>query len=176
MSPLELNIQGNYTIHRRPERGVLIFNVSSTGPSQTTTTDTVKTTSTELRTLIHSLCPKQPGTHVATPDAAITTFSISSFHTRSWLPEPSNNHEMQTQTQMRSSTKAPEPVRQYSCTVRFEAIFRDMQVLADVAGRISTIPCVEMAPVQWKLTDETTKQLQREIRKEALKGCDREGE
>lgn len=152
MAPLEINVHGSSVLHRHAERGVLSVAVSSEGLSQETVSREVTSTSNQLKKMFNELAPKtESGTPA--PNAPVTVFSMTSFRTRSWIPEDKEGNAL---------------ARQYEASTHFEVIFRDFEKLGDVASTLFTMPHAEIKNTSWRLTDETMESLGSESRKAAM--------
>lgn len=153
MAPLEIHISGTSSVAYRPERGTLAITVKSSGPEQQPVSAEVTNTSNELNKGFKELSPKLE-TGVATPEAAVTTFSSKHLRTWSTTPTDQNNNSLP-------------PI--YHATISFNVVFRDFEKLNEVAGMLASYPKVQIDSVNWDLTEATQKELGSETRKEAIR-------
>jgi uncharacterized protein YggE len=58
--------------------------------------------------------------------------------------------------------------KEHTVTASAEIIFRDMAKLADVSGELAHMPHVSMSGTEWRLTDTTRAELEREARRKAM--------
>ncbi|MCJ1432706.1 hypothetical protein MMC27_002063 [Xylographa pallens] len=158
---LEINVTGASKVSRNAERGVLSIAVSSEGPSQDTVSEAVTSTSNHLRATFRDLSPKTASGE-ATPDAAITIFSMTALTTKTYIPEDRQGN--------------PLPPRLYSANTSFQVIFRDFEKLAEVAGMLFTTPHVSIVSTKWRLTDVTLAGLASETRQMAMRDAVRKAE
>ena len=152
-TPLEVDVRGTSSITRLPERAVLSINVASEGPSQEVVSQEVSSTCNELKQSFITLASKT-ATGEAAPEAAITTFSTSSL--RSWSNVPVDYNTKQTLP------------RVYNASSGFEVIFRNFEVLGNVASKLFLMPHVTVNSIGWRLTEMSLQALGAESRKQAM--------
>ncbi|KAJ5167265.1 uncharacterized protein N7482_006046 [Penicillium canariense] len=153
MSPLKISVLGESSISRYPERCVLQVAIRSEGLEQEPVSKDVTLTSNELHRIFTDLSPKTPE-GLASTDAPVTKFSNTLL--RTWSKVPTDEHGK------------PLP-RVYHATSSFEVIFRDFAKVGEVIGKLVKIPKVEIESVDWRLTDQTKKELGSEARKLAMR-------
>ncbi|MCJ1286459.1 hypothetical protein MMC26_005804 [Xylographa opegraphella] len=152
--PLEITVTGASVISRPAERAVLSLTVMSEGPSQSTVSHDVTSTSHDLRATFQALSPKT-ATGDAAPDAAITVFSTTALTTKTWVPDDRHGD--------------PLPARLYAASTRFHVIFRAFATLAEVAGALFATPHVVIESTKWTLTDATLAAVASESRRAAMR-------
>ena len=152
MGNLEIEVRGTSTITRDPERATLSITISSQGLTQETVSEEVSSTFNRLQQSFTELAPKT-STGLATPEAAITTFSTSFLRSWSNVPFDIDGKTMQ---------------RVYHASSGFEVIFRDFKKLGNVASELFLMPHVTVNRIDWRLTDPTMKALGAESRKKSM--------
>ncbi|KAK8055080.1 hypothetical protein PG993_000307 [Apiospora rasikravindrae] len=159
---LKIHVNGTGSVFRTAERGVLHIRVSATDKSQQTASDGVRETSAKLTAHFRAHAPKidgadgRPAPH---PDAGITAFTASSISTDSH-PE----YEW-------ADGKRRDLGLSYRASCEFEVVFRDLQLLADAAGELSSMPRVAIVSTEWRLTAATRAEIEREARKKAIENA-----
>lgn len=152
MASLIIEVTGASRITRAAERGVLHISVASTGKSQDTVSKKVTQTCNKLRETLDTLAPKN-AEGFAEADAPVTQFTMSAFHTNSYVPKNKEGKDLE---------------REYAASTKFTAIFRDFQKLGEVTSSLFRMPHVELDKTEWRLTDATLESLGSESRKAAM--------
>ncbi|KAK8088413.1 hypothetical protein PG997_003374 [Apiospora hydei] len=159
---LKIHVNGNGSVFRTAERGVLNIRVSTTDKSQQTASDGVRETSAKLTAKFRAHAPKTDGADgrpAPHPDAGITAFTASSISTDS-QPE----YEW-------VDGKRRDLGLTYRASCEFEVVFRDLTLLADAAGELSSMPRVSIVSTEWRLTAATRAEIEREARKKAIENA-----
>lgn len=156
MAPLEIILSGSSIISRHAERAVLVVRVSSKDTSQETVSKDVTSTSNKLVRTFKELAPKDEDGN-ATLDAPVTVFSMTSLHTRSWIPSITRNNE---------NVQLP---RQFEASTDLNVIFRDFGKLGEVTSTLFSMPHTTIEETEYILTDRTKENLESESRKAALR-------
>ncbi|KKA20197.1 hypothetical protein T310_5766 [Rasamsonia emersonii CBS 393.64] len=113
----------------------------------------VTSTSNQLQQLLKGLS-KKTETGAVAPDAAVTVFTVGSMRSNSHVPYD-------------YGTRKPGQ-RQYEVSIKIEALFRDFDKFGQICSQLVSTPYVEIASINWRLTDETRKALESEARKLSL--------
>ncbi|ODH48063.1 hypothetical protein GX48_05828 [Paracoccidioides brasiliensis] len=85
MPPLEINVPGECHLNRTAERAVLTVSVSAESPKQEEAAQNATNTVNSLHQLFRELSPKTESGG-ATPEAAVTLFTIGSISSSSMIP------------------------------------------------------------------------------------------
>ncbi|KAK8113856.1 hypothetical protein PG999_005925 [Apiospora kogelbergensis] len=160
---LKIHVDGSGSVFRTAERGVLHIRVSMADKSQNESSDAVRETSASLTARFRTHALKIEGTvdgrPVPHPNAGITAFTASSISTRA---EP----EFEWVDGRRRALDV-----MYRASSDFEVVFRDMQLLADVASELASMPHVSIVSTEWRLTAATRAEIEREARKKAIENA-----
>lgn len=149
MAPLKISLSGHSAMTRQPERSILRFRVTATGPNRENVTKEVTETSNEVNRLFKELSPKaESGETIA--NAPVTAFSSTSLQTQSYTPYK-------------------EKEKCHSATISLTANFQDFVRLNEVVGKLVTYSNVEIQSLEWRLTEATQNALGSESRKEAMR-------
>ncbi len=153
MEPLKIRVNGESSISRLAEQGVLRLTVTSEGTVLATVSKEVVSRSNELSELFKTLSPKADN-GIATDDAAVTQFASTFLRTRSYTPRDKDNMSLP-------------KVYQASMTLRI--VFRDINKLSQVVGQLVTYSNVEINSIDWSLSDATQNALCSQMRREAVR-------
>ncbi|EEH35703.1 hypothetical protein PAAG_00026 [Paracoccidioides lutzii Pb01] len=153
MPTLEINVPGECHLNRTAERAFLTVRVSTESPKQEEAAENATNTVNSLHQLFRELSPKTESGG-ATPEAAVTLFTIGSISTSSAIPLDD-----------KGKTTGP---RKYSAYATISAIFRDFAKLSMVISQLFMMPFVEVERIDWRLTEETIQVLAKEAQKKAL--------
>ncbi|KAL1869087.1 hypothetical protein VTK73DRAFT_3365 [Phialemonium thermophilum] len=156
MAPqLLINVNGKGSAFRTAERGYLRVNVASTGTDQLRAFQDAQNAVTAVTSLFRNLATKdEDGKPHA--NAAVTAFSVTPLSTTSYYQRDQHHRELQ---------NLP---KQHKVSASAEAIFRDMVKLADVSNELATMPDVSISGTEWRLTDATRTEVEREARLKAI--------
>ncbi|KAI0129749.1 hypothetical protein BJ170DRAFT_286252 [Xylariales sp. AK1849] len=155
MTPqLNISVNGTGSVFRKAERGVLYISVSSTHDSQAQASQDVQQTSEQLSKKFRSYALKTE-TGYPHPSAIVTAFSSSALRSSSYMPGDWNG-------------KRKVYERQYTATTSHEVVFRDLAMLAETANGLSSMPHVTVDRTEWRLTDSTRAEIERDARKKAI--------
>lgn len=141
-----ISVVGSASINRNPERAILSVNVRSSGTNQATVAGNIKTTANKVKEMISDLMPTDESGE-ATPDAAITHWSMSNLSSSSY-----------------DRTDGGTKTTEYSSYTSFSVKFRDFDKLGTLTSELALVPFVEISNVSWKLTDATSESLASEVR------------
>ncbi|PWN52692.1 hypothetical protein IE53DRAFT_384833 [Violaceomyces palustris] len=165
--PVSISVSGTSNLYRSPERATLHLEVSKRGPEKEQVSSTVTGTSNQILSMVKDLAP--PKKQEASPSSSsfssaftqgtgkepITWWSLGSTRTYSY-------HEWNEKTQ-RSD------IQVHSASTRIKVKFRDFEKMGEMVSLFSTLPDVEVAHVEWDLTDKTRESLQEETRQSAVR-------
>lgn len=153
MEPLKIRVNGESSITRLAEQGVLRLSVESEGPKLETVSKEVISRSNELTELFKTLSPKtKEGT--ATADAAVTKFASTFLSTRNYTPHDKDGNMLP---------------KVYHASMSLSIVFRDITKLSEVVGQLVTYSNVEIASIDWSLSEATQKTLSSQVRREAVR-------
>jgi uncharacterized protein YggE len=153
--PLEIYVDGQGSSFRTAERGYLRLRISSTSTDQAQASSDVESAAAQLTSIFRAMAIKTVDGRPH-PDAAVTAFTVTPLSTVS---------QYQRDAQYRQLTRQP---KEHTVTASAEIIFRDMAKLADVSGELARMPHVSMSETEWRLTDATRAELEREARRKAI--------
>jgi len=153
--PLEIHVDGKGSSFRTAERGYLRLRIMAAGTDQSKASSDVQSAAAKITAIFRALAIKTTdGT--PHPDAAVTAFTVTPLSTVS---------QYQRDSQYRMLTTAP---KEYSVSASAEIIFRDMAKLAEVSADLALMPHVSMSETEWRLTEPTRAELEREARRKAI--------
>jgi uncharacterized protein YggE len=153
MEPLKIHVNGESSITRLAEQGVLRLTVQSEGSDLETVSKEVISRSNKLSDLFKTLSPKtNDGTAAA--DAAVTKFASTFLRTRNYTPHDKDNK--------------PLP-KIYQASMSLSIVFRNITALSKVVGQLVTYSNVEISAIDWSLSEGTQKDLRSLMRKEAIR-------
>lgn len=158
--PLIIKVNGESTLIRRAERGILNATVTSTNSSQQSASEDVIKTSNKLRDILVGLAPKD-AEGLATADAPVTLFSMGGVTTSANIPRAKHLEK---------------PDREYTATATFTAEFCDFTKLGQIISTLLRMPYVEVSRTEWRLTAATRQSLGAESRKLAMQDAIRKAE
>ncbi|KAJ4421737.1 hypothetical protein N0V82_003581 [Gnomoniopsis sp. IMI 355080] len=160
MTPqLNIHVNGNASVSRVAERGVLHIRVWHTSLSQADVSSVVAAKSDTLTTLFrrHALKAEENQPH---PNAPITAFTVSAPSTSSHLPTASEVGRV-----------VHNGDRRYTAETTAEVVFRDLALLAELAVELSAMENVSIEQTEWRITDPTRDQITREARINAVRNA-----
>ncbi|KLJ07162.1 hypothetical protein EMPG_17344 [Blastomyces silverae] len=141
--PIVISVVGRSEINRDPERAVLRIGVSQEDGDKTVVSKTVVQTANAVQELLEKYTPRLASGE-ATPDAAITHWTMSTLRTKSFTDR--------------------EQTTRFEANISFSATFRDFDQLGAAAMTLSVMPSVSITDIKWMLTDETIESLISECR------------
>lgn len=153
MEPLKIRVNGESSISRLAEQGVLRLTVTSEGPVLATVSKEVVSRSNKLSELFKTLSPKAYDGS-ATDNAAVTQFASTFLRTRSYTPRDKNNMSLP---------------KVYQASMTLRVVFRDINKLSQVVGQLVTYSNVEINSIDWSLSDATQNALCSQMRREAVR-------
>jgi uncharacterized protein YggE len=153
--PLEIYVDGKGSSFRTAERGYLQLRISSTSTDQSQASSNVQSAAAQLTSIFRAMATKTEDGRPH-PDAAVTAFTVTPLSTVSYYQRDSRYKQL---------TNRP---KEHTVTASAEIIFRDMAKLADVSGELAHMPHVSMSGTEWRLTDATRAELEREARRKAM--------
>lgn len=157
MAPqLEIHVNGKGTVLRKAERAHVSLSVSSTSTDQSKAFQDVQTTVSALTTNIRSLAIKTED-DTPHPSASVTAFTVSPLSTTSQYQRDKVNRELR------------ELPKLYTVSASAEIIFRDMAQLAETSAELAKMPHVSVSGTEWRLTEATRTELEREARLKAIR-------
>ncbi|KAK5797637.1 hypothetical protein VI817_003928 [Penicillium citrinum] len=153
MEPLKIRVNGESSITRLAEQGLLRLAVESEGPKLDTVSKEVVSRSNELTGLFSKLSPKTPE-GIATADAAVTKVASTFLSTRNYIPRDRDGNALP---------------KVYKASMSLSIVFQDLTKLSEVVGQILSYSNVEITSIDWSLSEATEKALGSQVRKEAVR-------
>jgi uncharacterized protein YggE len=153
--PLEIHVDGKGSSFRTAERGYLRLRISSTSTDQSQASSEVQSATSRLTSIFRAMATKTEGGRPH-PDAAVTAFTVTPLSTVSCHPRDSHYRQL---------TDRP---KDHTVSASAEIIFRDMAKLADVSSELARMPHVSMSGTEWRLTEATRAEVEREARRKAM--------
>ncbi|KAG7285893.1 hypothetical protein NEMBOFW57_008187 [Staphylotrichum longicolle] len=155
VAPLEIYVDGKGSSFRVAERGYLRLSVTSTSTDQSQAISNVQSAAATITALCRPLATKTEDglPHV---DAAVTAFTVTPLSTVSQYQRDQNYRQLLNRP------------KEHTVTASSEIIFRDMAKLADVSNELACMAHVSVSEIEWRLTDATRAQLEREARVKAI--------
>lgn len=174
MAPTAIHIQGHATINAVAERAALSVNVSDSGYDKDQVAKNVIGTVNTLQEQLDLLCPRlDDGEGDIAPDAPVSFYSISSLTTSSRDENDDDDHRRGNyypgggdggDNNNRRSGKLI-----YTVKTNLDIRFRDFGKLGELVVQLSSTPYVQLAGIDWSLTDEKRVALMEEVRMDALR-------
>ena len=156
MAPqLEIYVDGQGSSFRTAERGYLRLSISSTRTDQSQAVQEAQSAVAKLTTTVRALATKTLDGRPH-PDAAVTAFTVAPLSTVSQFQRDKHYRAL------------PEKPKEYTVRASAEVIFRNMARLAAVSDELAQMPYVSMSETEWRLTDATRAELEREARRKAI--------
>lgn len=157
MAPqLEIHVNGKGTVLRKAERAHVSLTVSSTSTDQSKAFQDAQTTVSALTTNIRSLAIKTED-DTPHPSAAVTAFTVSPLSTTSQYQRDKDHRELRDLPKL------------YTVSASAEIIFRDMAQLGETSAELAKMPHVSVSGTEWRLTEATRLELEREARLKAIR-------
>ncbi|KAK4126413.1 hypothetical protein N657DRAFT_643196 [Parathielavia appendiculata] len=154
--PLEIYVDGKGSSFRTAERAYLRLSVSTTSTDQSQAFHEVQSAVAKITSAFRVLATKtEDGLPHA--DAAVTAFTVTPLSTTS---------RYQVDLNYRPLVDQP---KEHTVSASAEVVFRDMARLADVSNELATTAHVSVTDTEWKLTDGTRAELEREARLKAIR-------
>lgn len=153
---LEIHVDGNASVFRTAERGVVHLSISSTCTDQSKALDDARGTVATLTQKFRTLATKAEdgGPH---PTAGITTFTVSPLNTSSCFQRDQNYRELKSQP------------KEYTVRSSAEVVFRNLDLLNDMSHELANMPLVSIVNAEWRLTEATRTEIEREARVKAIR-------
>ncbi|KAG7285054.1 hypothetical protein NEMBOFW57_009674 [Staphylotrichum longicolle] len=159
MAPqLEIYVDGKGSSFRTAERGYVRLSISATSIDQAQAAHAAQSAIEKITTAIRALAIKTEDGR-AHPDAAVTAFTVSPRSTESRFQRDKDNRQL------------PKQPKEHVVRASAEIIFRDMAKLAEVTHELATMPHVSVLGTEWRLTDATYAELEREARVKAIRNA-----
>ncbi|KAK3899378.1 hypothetical protein C8A05DRAFT_46534 [Staphylotrichum tortipilum] len=156
MTPLlEVHVDGKGSSFRTAERGYLRLNISAAGTDQAKASSEVQNAVAKITAVFRALALKTAA-GLPHPDAAVTAFTVTPLSTVS---------QYQRDDKYRFLTNLP---KEHTVSASAEIIFRDMAKLAEISADLALAPHVSMSETEWRLTEATRAELEREARRKAI--------
>jgi uncharacterized protein YggE len=156
LPPLHIHVDGKGSTFRTAERGYLRLSISSTSTDQSQAFRDAQTAVGKITSAFRTLATKtEDGS--PHPDAAVTAFTVTPLSTMSRYPRDQY---------FREQTDKP---KEHTVSASAEVIFRNMARLADVSNSLATMPHVSVTGTEWRLTEPTRTELEREARLKAIR-------
>jgi uncharacterized protein YggE len=152
---LEIFVDGKGSCFRTAERGYLRLNIASTSTDQSQAFREAQSAVAKVTNTFRALAIKaEDGRPHA--DAGVTAFTVTPLSTVSQY--------------QRDQHYRPDPAlpMEYTVKASAEVIFRNMAQLANVSNELASMPHVSMSGTEWRLTDATRAELEREARLKAI--------
>lgn len=150
--PLTIRVNGESSITRLAEQGILRLTVISEGPELDSVSQQVVTKSNELSELFKTLSQRTDD-GASSADAPVARFASTSLRTKSHTP-------------YKNEVALPR-VHQASMSLRI--VFRDIKTLSQVIGQLVPQSTVEINSIEWNLSDATQAALCSQARREAIR-------
>lgn len=152
---LEIYVDGKGSTFRTAERCYLRLSIESTSTDQSKAFQEVQNTVANITSTFRALATKAENgrPHV---DAAVTTFTVTPLSTVS---------QYQRDQHYRLLTTKP---KEHTVKASAEVIFRGMAQLADVSSELARMPYLSISGAEWRLTEATRAELEREARLQAI--------
>lgn len=159
MAPqLEIYVDGKGSSFRTAERGYVRLSISATSIDQAQAAHDAQSAIEKITTAIRALAIKTEDGR-AHPDAAVTAFTVSPRSTESRFQRDKDNRQL------------PKQPKEHVVRASAEIIFRDMAKLAEVTNELATTPHVSVLETEWRVTDATYAELEREARLKAIRNA-----
>ncbi|KAH6855515.1 hypothetical protein B0I37DRAFT_57754 [Chaetomium sp. MPI-CAGE-AT-0009] len=152
---LEIYVDGKGSSFRTAERGYLRLGISATSTDQSQAFGEVQKAAATVTNTFRALALKNLDNQPH-PDAAVTAFSMTPLSTLSTYQRDKNYRELRTLP------------KEHTVNASAEAIFRNMDKLAEVSNQLATMPHISILGTEWRLTDATRAALEREARVKAI--------
>ncbi len=153
--PLEIFVDGKGSSFRTAERGYLRLRIESTSTDQAKAFADVEGSVTTMTSVFRALAVKTTDGRPH-PDAAVTAFTVTPIGTVSQLQRDKNYRTR------------PELPKEHTVSASADIIFRDMAKLAEVSSDLAQMRHVSTTNTEWRLTDATRAELEREARVKAI--------
>jgi uncharacterized protein YggE len=154
--PLHIYVDGKGSTFRTAERGYLRLSISSASTDQSQAFRDAQSAVGKITSVFRTLATKTEDGRPH-PDAAVTAFTVSPLSTTSRYPRDQYHREQ---------TNLP---KEHTVSASAEVTFRDMAQLADVSNSLATMPHVSVQGTEWRLTEPTRAELEREARLKAIR-------
>ena len=150
MPALKINVTGKSSVNHAPERCTLKFSVKTNGPQQESVAKDVTLAANDLQQWFKQF---HSSGEASTTEHPVTKFSTSNI--KAWERPRDDDGKPVTNP--------------YHASITFTAVFRDFLAMGKVVSELLAYPNVEIASIDWRLTDETGKRLSSDTRKLALR-------
>ena len=150
LEPLEVNVRGNSDLTAKAELVVLDFIVAAEGDSQNDVSDAIKPVSRDLKVKFEALSARKEQ-YVA--DTAITTYTMGSLSSRSWLPRKRAGATQQ---------------KVFQASIEFKATFQDFDVFNQVTDELLDTQHVQIRNLEWRLREHTRHAMSKQSRQNAV--------
>jgi len=156
MPQLEIYVDGKGSVFRTAERGHLRICIASTSTDQSKAFREAQST---MATLTSTFRARATKTEDGRPhaDAGITAFTITPLSSMSCYQRDQNWRELR------------DLPKEHTVKSSAEVVFRDMAQLADVSNELANMLHVSISETEWRLTDATRAEIEREARLKAIK-------
>ncbi len=156
MTPqLAIHVDGKGSVFRTAERGYLRISIASTSTDQSKAFREAQSTMATLTSTLRALATKtEDGRPHA--DAGVTAFTMTPLSSMSSYQRDQNRRELK------------DLPKEHTVKSSAEVVFRDMAQLADVSNELANMPHVSISETEWRLTDATRAEVEREARLKAI--------
>ncbi|KAH8904259.1 hypothetical protein BR93DRAFT_930298 [Coniochaeta sp. PMI_546] len=156
MPQLEIHVDGSGSVFRKAERAYVRLTILYSSTDQSEAFEEAQTTVSSLTASIRALALKTEDGRPH-PSAAVTAFTVAPLSTTSCYQRDKNYKELR---------NLP---KQYTVSTSAEIIFRDMVQLAETSAELAIMPHVSVGGTEWRLTEATREEIEREARLKAIK-------
>lgn len=157
MAPqLTIHVDGKGSVFRTAERAYVHLSISSTSTDQSKAFHDAQSTVAQLTSTFRKLATKTEDGRPH-PSAGITAFTVAPLNTTSAYQRDKNHRELR---------NLP---REHTVHASAELVFRNMTQLADMSNELATMPLVSINETEWRITEPTRAEIEREARLNAIR-------
>ncbi|KAB5566542.1 hypothetical protein GE09DRAFT_1107204, partial [Coniochaeta sp. 2T2.1] len=156
---LEILVDGKASVFRKAERAYVQVIISSASTDQSQAFENAQSTVTTLTSQIRLLATKMEDGVTPHPSAAVTAFTVSPLSTSSRFQRDDRGNLLE---------RKP---KEYTVSTSAEIIFRNMDRLAEISAELATMQHLSITGTEWRLTEPTRLEIEREARIKAIKNA-----
>ncbi|KAB5542908.1 hypothetical protein GE09DRAFT_231027 [Coniochaeta sp. 2T2.1] len=154
---LEILVDGKASVFRKAERAYVRVTISSASTDQSQAFENAQSTVTTLTSQIRLLATKMEDGVTPHPSAAVTAFTVSPLSTFSRFQRDDRGNLLE---------RKP---KEHTVSTSAEIIFRNMERLAEISAELATMQHLSITGTEWRLTEPTRLEIEREARIKAIK-------
>lgn len=154
--PLEIYVDGQGSVFRTAERCYVRITIAASSTNQSEALQRAQSTVATLTSKIRTLATKSEDGRPH-PSAGVTAFTVTPLTTLSTYQRDAHYRELR------------ELPKEHLVRASAEVIFRDSALLADVSTELANTPYLSISGTEWKLTETTRAEIEREARVKAVK-------